>query len=157
MPPPKKQPTHLALIKGNPGRRPINKKEPKKVAPKLRVPAHLDPIAKTLWKKLTKQLDDLGVLSDTDLTGLEQCCELYARIRRLRADLRKLGATTYESIKDTGEVLIKAYPQVAQLDAAERNFRSFITEFGLTPSSRTKVEVKDKPAEGDPLEKYGVN
>lgn len=153
---PKPTPTALRLIKGNPGKRAINKLEPKKIAPSIKVPSHLDPIAKTVWKKTAKTLDELGVLSDTDLQTFENYCETYARIRRLRAELKELGGTTYKSVKPDGEVLWKAYPQVAQLDSAERNFRSFAVELGLTPSARTKVQVKDKKDENDPLAKYGV-
>lgn len=153
---PKPVPTALKLIKGNPGKRAINKREPKKVAPQLKVPSHLDSIAKTVWKKTAKTLDELGVLSDTDLQTLENYCETYARIRRLRAEIKTLGGTAYESVKSDGEVLWKSYPHVAQLDSAERNFRSFAVELGLTPASRTKVQAKEKTDENDPLSKYGV-
>lgn len=153
---PKPVPTALRLIKGNPSKRAINKAEPKKVKANLKVPAHLDPIAKTQWKKLAQTLDDLGVLSQTDLSALEQCCETYARIRRLRAEIKKLGGTAYESVKESGEVLWKAYPQVAQLERAETNHKAYLSEIGLTPSSRSKVQIKEKTDDNDPLEKYNV-
>ena len=153
---PKPKPTVLKLLTGNAGKRAINKSEPKAVKANLKVPAHLDPIAKTQWKKLAAMLDDTGVLSETDLAALEQVCETYARIRRLRAEIRKLGGTTYTTISTSGEQVVKAYPQAAQLDSAERNYRSFVAEFGLTPSARSKVQVKEKADESDPLEKYNV-
>ena len=153
---PKPVPTALKLITGNAGKRAINKLEPKKVNADLRVPSHLDPIAKTMWKKLAKTLDELGVLSQTDLSSLEQCCETYARIRYLRKEIKKLGGTAYESVKDGGEVLWKAYPQVAQLERAESNHKMYLTEIGLTPSSRTKIQVNEKKDENDPLDRYGI-
>jgi P27 family predicted phage terminase small subunit len=159
---PRPVPTALKLIQGNPGKRAINKSEPKKVAANLRVPGHLDTIAKTQWKKLAGVLDDLGVISQTDLSALEQCVETYARIRRLRIEIKKLGGTAYESIKidhkgeATGEILWKAYPQVAQLERAETNHKVYLTELGLTPSSRSKIQAIDKADDDDPLAKYNV-
>jgi P27 family predicted phage terminase small subunit len=153
---PKPVPTALRLIQGNPSKRAINKTEPKKVSANLKVPGHLDPIAKTQWKNLAKTLDELGVLSQTDLSALEQCCETYARIRRLRIVIKKLGGTAYESVKPDGEVLWKAYPQVAQLERAETNHKAYLTEIGLTPSSRSKIQAIDKKDDNDPLEKYNV-
>jgi len=50
-PPP--TPTSLKILKGNPGKRPLNKKEPK---PKLEIPtcpAHLCPEGKGEWKRVT--------------------------------------------------------------------------------------------------------
>lgn len=153
---PKPKPTVLRLLQGNAGKRAINKKEPKAIKANFRVPSHLDPIAKTQWKKLASALDELGVLSETDLSALEQCVETYARIRRLRAEIKKLGGTAYESIKPDGEVLWKAYPQVAQLERAETNHRAYLSEIGLTPSARSKVQVKEKPDGEDLAAKYGV-
>jgi P27 family predicted phage terminase small subunit len=153
---PRPVPTALKLIQGNPGKRAINKSEPKKVAANLRVPGHLDPIAKTQWKKLASVLDDLGVISQTDLSALEQCVETYARIRRLRIEVKRLGGTAYESIKPDGEILWKAYPQVAQLERAETNHKAYLTELGLTPSSRSKIQAIDKADDDDPLAKYNV-
>lgn len=153
---PKPTPTALKLIQGNPGKRAINKAEPKKIKANLKTPSHLDPIAKTQWKKLSVVLDELGVLSETDLSALEQCCETYARIRRLRKEISKLGGTTYKSVKPDGEVLWKAYPQVAQLERAETNHKSFLSELGLTPSARSKVQVKEQSEGTDPRDKYGV-
>lgn len=153
---PKPTPTALKLIKGNPGKRALNKNEPKKITPVITTPGHMDQLAKTVWKKTAKTLDQLGVLSDTDLQTLENYCETYARIRRLRAEIKGLGSTAYQSVKPDGEVLWKAYPQVSQLDSAERNFRSFAVELGLTPAARTKVQAKEQKDDNDPLEKYGI-
>lgn len=153
---PKPTPTALKLIQGNPGKRAINKLEPKPIKANLKVPSHLDPIAKTMWKNLAGQLDKLGVLSQTDLSSLEQCCETYARIRRLRAEIKSLGSTTYKSVKDGGEVLWKAYPQVAQLERAESNHKMYLTEIGLTPSSRSKIKTTEEVDPNDPLAKYNV-
>ncbi|HHS8776745.1 TPA: phage terminase small subunit P27 family, partial [Klebsiella pneumoniae] len=42
MPGPPKTPTHLALVKGNPSKRPINKNEPKPPSGVPPIPKHFD-------------------------------------------------------------------------------------------------------------------
>ena len=55
-----------------------------------------------------------------------------------------------------GAVFHKALPQVAQLEKAESTFRSYLTEFGLTPSARAKLKTEEPENKDDPLSKYGV-
>lgn len=153
---PKPTPTALRLIKGNPGKRALNKSEPqpKKGAPKC--PAHLDTKAKTAWKKLCERLDEMGVLTLADEYALEVLVSIYARIRDLQRAVKNYGSTTYTTISTQGETVVKAYPEVSQLEKAESLFRSYLTEFGLTPSARTKIQTGEKEDKDDPLLKYGV-
>ena len=153
---PKPVPTALKLIQGNPGKRAINKNEPKPQRGIPKCPAHLDSKAKTAWKNLCNHLDKMGVLTLADAMALETLVSVYARIRDLQKEIKELGGTTYKSVKQDGEVLHKAYPQVAQLEKAENTFRSYITEFGLTPSARARLKTEEATDPNDPLAKYGV-
>ena len=57
------KPTHLKVLDGNPGRRPLNPGEPR---PQVKVPTcpqHLSPTAKHEWKRLAHQLHVLGILT----------------------------------------------------------------------------------------------
>src|SRR4051812_21402132 len=59
----KPKPTHLKLLDGNPGKRPLNAGEPK---PERRIPtcpAHLNPTAKAEWKRLARQMHVLGIVT----------------------------------------------------------------------------------------------
>ena len=165
----KATPTALKLVTGNPGKRALNKKEPK-LAPGIpRMPAHLSPRAKAAWKKLTKLLKDMGVLTLADGLALERLCDVYAEILELRDEIKKNGRT-YQSIKIIGEnvddetqeftqveqMLMKANPAVQMLADADRRFKGYLVEFGLTPSSRSKISVNEKKSDNDPLEKYNL-
>lgn len=153
---PKPTPTALTLIKGNPGKRKINKLEPKPKRGMPRCPAHLDAKAKTAWKKLCKHLDEMGVIAHADEYALEILVSVYARIRDLQKSIKDHGGTTYTSEREDGAVFHKALPQVAQLEKAESTFRSYLTEFGLTPSARVKLKTEEPDDKDDPLSKYGV-
>ena len=156
MPTPKPTPTVLKLIKGNPGKRALNKHEPKPQRGIPKCPAHLDAKAKTAWKNLCHSLDKMGVLTLADSYALEILCSIYARIRDLQKAIRVHGGTTYVTVNITGDEMHKSRPEVSQLEKAESSFRSYITEFGLTPSSRSKVETTEKTDKDDPLAKYGI-
>jgi hypothetical protein len=62
----KPRPAHLKVRNGNPGKRPLNSREPK---PPRRAPTRLStlcPLAKAEWKRLAAQLATLGILSELD-------------------------------------------------------------------------------------------
>jgi P27 family predicted phage terminase small subunit len=153
---PKPTPTVLKLIQGNPGKRAINKNEPKPERGIPRRPAHLDAKGKVAWKNLCKTLDKMGVLTLADSYALEILCSIYARIRDLQKALKVHGSTTYTAVNNAGDEMHKSMPEVQQLEKAESLFRSYITEFGLTPSSRTKLETAENQDKDDPLSKYGI-
>ena len=68
-------PTALRLISGNPGKRPINGREPKPVISIPTCPAHLMPLAKTEWKRLARYLHDPGIISELDRAALAAYCQ----------------------------------------------------------------------------------
>lgn len=148
-PPPK--PTSLKLVQGNPGKRPINKDEPKPAGiPKC--PSHVPSIAKSLWRELAPLLLNMGVLTEADRRALELVCTTYAEYRNADDDVRVNGIT-YSTTSTTGDVVIKANPAVNMRADAAKRYLTLIKEFGLTPSSRAgvKVEQKDK---SDPLQDF---
>ena len=77
-------PTALKLVKGNPGKRPINKKEPQPAKHIPSTPAYLTDEGKVAWGRLTVLLDRMGVLTEADGFALERLCDCYAEILELR-------------------------------------------------------------------------
>jgi len=142
------QPTVLKKLRGNPGRRPLPKNEPqpRKSTGIPRAPSHLDKIAQKEWRRATKELHPIGLLSNIDLTAFEAYCMTYS-----------IWITAYENIQKHG-VLIKAqsgfpmqspYLQIANKAMIE--MRKWLIEFGMTPSSRSRVTVDKGIKEKDPL------
>lgn len=160
------KPTHLKVVSGNPGKRKINKREPrpKRVIPAC--PAHLGDASKVAWGKLCVLLDRMGVLTEADVLALERLCDCYAEILECRELIARNGRT-YSSIS-TGkagkteegdaepQMLLKANPAVAMLADADRRFKAYLVEFGLTPAARSKVEIKggDGDKQEDPLQEF---
>ena len=61
---------------------------------------------------------------------------------------------SYYTVQTEGGFLIKANPAVAMLADADRRFKSYLVEFGLTPAARTKVKVDGGEKEEDPLNQF---
>jgi P27 family predicted phage terminase small subunit len=148
-------PTALKLVKGNPGKRATNKKEPKPAREIPSCPAHLADEAKVAWGRLTVLLDRMGVLTEADAFALERLCDCYADILACRELIERDGRT-YTTLDQNSNTLIKNNPAVNQLRAADAQFKSYLVEFGLTPAARTKVNAKDPDDDEkeDPIGSY---
>lgn len=147
-------PTHLKMVKGNPGKRAINKREPQPKREIPSCPAHLTDIGKVAWGRLTVLLDRMGILTEADGAALERLCDCYADILSCR-ELVAADGYTYKTQDQNGNTLIKANPAVTQLRAADSQFKSYLIEFGLTPAARSKVNVTPNDDEkDDPLKEF---
>ncbi|MBC3410709.1 phage terminase small subunit P27 family [Pseudomonas sp. SWRI51] len=146
-------PTELKLVRGNPGKRAINKNEPQPARRVPCTPAHLTSEGQVAWGRLTVLLDRMGVLTEADGFALERLCDCYAEILALREMVDTQGRT-YETTSTQGELVLKANPAVAMLADVDRRFKSYLVEFGLTPAARSKVQVKQHDDEEDPLAEH---
>ncbi len=147
------KPTALRLLEGNAGKRPLNKKEPKPKRGVPTSPSYLSKRAKEAWVRIGGELEAMGVLTIADGTALEVLVLTYDEWRSAHdAIVDRGGALSYDCETETGTI-VRAYPEVAiRADAAKR-LRGMLTEFGLTPSSRSKVAASDQEAE-DPLDGF---
>ncbi len=137
-PPP--QPTHLRLMRGNPGKRSINKREPR---PKLRnpsCPAWLRPEVKAIWRRTVDTLKEMGILTRVDRDALTAYCQTYARWKAAEQFVETHGEV-YPVRDEKGNVrCMKQYPQVRTALQLLQVLRCYQQEFGMTPSARTRVQ-----------------
>ena len=137
---PRPKPSSLKLLAENPGKRKINDREPMPGRSKNEVPSWMPPKAKQYWQDLHPMLERIGVLSEADETALAGLCATYALWRSSFEFLQKHG-TTYKTVTTVGDIMWKAYPQVGIESDTSKRLRAWMVEFGLTPSSRTKVKT----------------
>lgn len=151
----KPKPTALKILEGNPGKRPLNKNEPKpeKKAPKC--PAWLEPEAKKEWRRMTKTLEAIGVLTQVDATAFAGYCQAYARWKEAEEFLSKHG-----TIFKTPSGYIQQVPQVSIAQTYLKIMKDFCSEFGLTPAARSRICIgAGENKNDDPMEKllnYGA-
>ena len=147
----KPKPSHLKAITGNAGKRAANKREPKPRKGIPPCPGHLSLRAKAAWKRLGPELEAMGVLTVADGMALELLVSAYAEYRDAQ-DLVDREGKTYETVSQSGSVMVRARPEVAMASDAWRRMRAMLAEFGLTPSSRSRVNAADPEREADPFE-----
>ncbi|HGK4852915.1 TPA: phage terminase small subunit P27 family [Yersinia enterocolitica] len=157
---PPKTPTHLVLVKGNPSKRAINKSEPKPPSGVPPIPKHFDKQGKYWFKRIGDELDKVGVMTTLDGKALELLIEAYTEYRHHCDTLEREGYTfaVYdEEDKDEGKKrsirMIKMHPASVMKSDAWKRVRAMLSEFGMTPASRSKVGAKG-PAEADPLDDF---
>lgn len=147
----KPKPTRLKLMDGTRKDR-VNAAEPTAPPGLPAPPAHLDRKGKTLWRKYAAWLVQIGA-GQTDAVALERLCSVYARVRDCERTIKREGLTYTEETTQSGTI-VRARPEVAMLNAAERELRALLVEFGLTPSSRARLKAPTATTDDDELEAF---
>ena len=135
---PKPKPTQMKIIEGNPSRRPLPKNEPEPdVSVKVpKPPKYLSKTAKKEWKVIAERLHRLGLLTEIDLSALAIYCQAYGRSVDAENELQK---STMIITTDKGNDIQN--PLIGIINRSAEIAHKFLTEFGMTPSSRTKVSA----------------
>jgi P27 family predicted phage terminase small subunit len=141
----KPKPTALRELEGNPGKRSLNKKEPK-FGGVAKCPPHLNKAAKAEWKRVSRELADSGLLTAVDRAALAGYCAAWARWVAAEEHLEKDGVIIVGAMGGTvrNPWLIVA---TQSLDLV----RKFAVEFGMTPSSRSRIHVDTPTKPSDPF------
>ena len=143
----KPKPTAIKELEGNPGKRALNKNEPKPEKKAPRCPTWLEPEAKKEWKRLAKQMELLGILTEMDMTAFAGYCQSYARWKEAEEFISKHG-----TIVKTPSGYWQQVPQVSIAQTNLKLMLRFSEEFGLTPSSRSRIAVAEVTEADDPME-----
>jgi P27 family predicted phage terminase small subunit len=145
----KPKPTAIKLLEGNPGKRPLNRKEPKPAQKAPRCPAWLDDEAKKEWKRVGKVLEQMGMLTELDMAAFAGYCQAYARWKTAEDFITQHG-----DMVRTPNGYIQQVPQVSIAQTNLKIMLRFCEEFGLTPSARSRIVGEERQAASeDEMEK----
>jgi P27 family predicted phage terminase small subunit len=125
-------PTALKLLRGNPGRRPIEadlEPQPEPVLPTC--PRQLGTVAKREWRRIAPELHKLGLLTRIDRAALAAYCATYQQF--IEAEVAIRTAAPDCDVRSVMRI------QAAALTLMHR----YLVEFGMTPASRSRVRVAD--------------
>ena len=146
---PRPQPTNLKILRGNPGKRSLNKKEPLPPTNGVNMPPHLGDLAAARWAEVLPMLQAVKVMTQADVEALARYCDTYEWWLATRAKLKKEG-DTYPIINDKGEVkYIAQRPEVSIAHKLAQQLRQLEQDFGLNPSARTSLNVKEASHEDE--------
>ncbi len=149
MPGPPRKPTSLKLVQGNPGKRALSKKEPQPSRGIPGCPDWLSPRAKEAWAKFGAELDEMAVLTLADRGVMELIVVTYDEWRTAIEDCERLGERTYETTTEGGGRMFRTYPEFAAAADAGKRLRGLLTDCGLTPSARSKVQTRPGAEDDD--------
>jgi P27 family predicted phage terminase small subunit len=132
----KPKPTALKMLAGNPGKRALNRAEPKPRVVLPKPPDHLSDDEKEKWKITVRELHPLGLVTTIDKDALAMYCTIYVRWVKAERMVRDKG----EIIKTAaGNIIQNPYLSIANRALDQLN--KLGAEFGMTPSSRSRVKA----------------
>jgi P27 family predicted phage terminase small subunit len=152
-PGPRPQPTKIKVLKG--GRKtyhrpmPKNEPQPKEYTRVPTPPGHLDRLGKNEWKRVAGQLHQCGLLTKIDRAALLAYCTAYSTWIAAQEQVRKHGVLIKSP---SGFPMQSPYLQIANKAMIE--MRKWLVEFGMTPSSRSRVEANKPEKKEDPLKEF---
>jgi P27 family predicted phage terminase small subunit len=146
----KPKPTKLKELAGNPGGRPLNSHEPQPPVPNRApyVPRYLNEDGRKEWRRVVGILIDLGLYTVLDHTALAMYCQVYGRWVQIERELADEDLVLVGS-----EGGFYQNPKLHVANKAWEQMRKILAEFGLTPSSRSRLELKggDEPSLAEQL------
>jgi len=131
----KPKPTHLKLLAGNPGRRPLNTREPKPKPGLPPCPPNVKGEARAAWRRISRMLREVGVGTQLDREAMVLLVEAWQTWVTATTTLRQSGLL----IKSPSGYLLQN-PLLAIANKAHEQLVRLLAEFGMTPASRTRIQ-----------------
>ena len=148
----KPKPLALKLLDGNPGKKPLNLDIPSPDPGIPSCPSFLSGEAKREWRRISKELEIVGLLTLVDRAALAGYCQTYARWRAAEEIIAQEGLV-YEYTNKNGSTNIVEHPAVKIARESMMLLKAFCAEFGLTPSARSRINLPKAP-EKDPFDEF---
>jgi len=146
----KPKPSRLKILEGNAGKRPLPKREPKVIGLKSpEPPKPLSRRAKMHWRKLVPQLQAVGLIGEIDRDAMGMYCEAQARWSEANQEIQKNGV-----IVVSPQGFPMQSPYLAISNKAFEQMRQLLPEFGMTPSSRTRIETPADLQPDNPFSRF---
>lgn len=162
----KPEPTSLHIIKGTyrPGRHDQSSEpQPATTDDLLKPPSWLNADAKREWKLESPEAVRSGILTVSDRSAFADLCILQARVKRSYKDMNRFSESIRKKAEAKGgtwdfDLLMpptqtgyfSQNPFISIYNRALSELNKMRAEFGMTPSSRTRIKI-DKPAEDNPF------
>jgi P27 family predicted phage terminase small subunit len=142
-------PTHLKLVKGTARPHRLNKEEPKPTVAVPEPPSHLDERARAKFVVTAEMLARHGVMTELDAGALARYVVVWCRWVDAEAEIKRRGPV----VKTEGGNIIQN-PFLAVANKCLLQMAQLESEFGLTPSSRSRIRMAEPAETVDPFEEF---
>jgi len=109
-------------------------------------PSWLSREARAEWRRVVPELERLKLLKQPSRSSLASYCESWATFVLASRDVTRFGATVERTTTRKDGSVVKervANPAIPLQHASTRELRSWCAEFGLTPSSESRVKIPE--------------
>lgn len=150
---PKPQSNVIKFLRGNPGRRAIDLSEG--VQPEVAVPdipRHLSKEARKEWRRITVELEEVGLISRLDRAALAIYCQTWGRLvlaemaleaQRRQAEESGLDQVTAVFVQTTPTGFMRESALLRIVGKLQQDCDRYLASFGMSPSSRSRVKASD--------------
>lgn len=145
----KPKPTHLRLVTGNPGKRPLNDREARVTPERPSAPDLLKGEARKEWFRITRLLSDAGLLTKLDRAVVAGYCVAWARWLECEKMVEERGMI----LRSPNGIPIYS-PYLSASNRAMEQLRQYAEQMGLSGSARSRIKAIETPASLDPAEAF---
>ena len=149
MPGRKPLPTQLKLVKGTARPHRLNTAEPQPVVAVPDPPEHLDAEDCAVFATMAQMLARHGVMTELDAAALGRYVVIRRRWLEAEAEVKRRGPV----VKTSNDNIIQN-PFLAVANKCLAQMGQIESEFGLTPSSRTRIRMAAPAETRDPFEDF---
>ncbi len=112
-------------------------------------PPELSSAARKEWRRISKHLTAMGLLTTVDRAALALYCDAYGRWLEAIAALQEYGVV----LKSPNGYPVQS-PYVGIANKAGEQVRLLLAEFGMSPASRTRVQAQATQPIDDPFARF---
>ena len=153
----KAKPTALKIVMGNPGKRAIPTNLPEPTGELDQCPDFVSEEARAHWDYVTGLIQAIpGVSKRPDETTAALMCQAIADFMEASKVLKENGGNYQDVETKVGGIMTRIHPGVAVRKSAMDQILKICVEFGMTPSSRTRLRTDLNADKKNPNDKYFV-
>ena len=130
------KPTRIKALTGNPGKRALNKNEPRPEPVAPACPPELGSSAQREWDRLVGDLSKLNLITSLDRAALATYCGAYALWAEATEAIQKFGTM----VKSPSGYPMQS-PYIAIANRQAEIMMRIASEFGFTPASRSRISM----------------
>jgi len=132
-------PTALKIFKNTARKDQLNEFEPAPARDQIQPPDNLSDGALKNWGLVVEQLKSAGIMTNLDNQALGLYCEAYSRWCEANSKIAEHGMV----IKAPSGYPVQS-PYLSISNKAFEQMRAMLSEFGMTPSSRSRIKAEPK-------------
>lgn len=125
---------------GNPGKRPLNEREPQLTVRLPSCPKFLSGPARAEYRRVGRLLVRMGIVTDVDRAALAGYAQAYARWMQAE---EAMSQPDHAMITATESGYQQTSPWLNIATQAQKQMLRYMVEFGMTPATRSRVQAAE--------------